>query len=376
MSDTATRFGPAYYFDGATAARHDVTVSCTASGLDIHDAGGHALARWPYDRLAHVNAPADIMRLGLRDSATLERLEFRDPGLVRAVDLACAGLVRGADARARAERRGALFWSLAAIASLVVVAFYGLPQISERLARLLPPQIERNLGRAGDIQFRTTFDQGPKSRPFECGGGPGEAAGKKAFDKLIARIAQAAGLDIPIRAVVVRREEPNAFALAGGYVYVLKGLIDNARDVDEVAAIIAHELGHIANRDGTRSIVQSAGLSLVFGMLLGDFVGGTAVVVAAQSLFKAAYSRRQESAADDFAVRTLQELGANPRALATFLDRVGRTNPRAQSIFLGHPSIAERVARINATPLPHRAGPPLLDAAEWRALRRICAGYR
>lgn len=378
MSDKTTRCGSAVYFDGITAARHIVTVACAASGIEISDSAGSLIAHWPCDRVVHVDAPAGLMRLGLRDNATLARLDIRDPGLMHAVDRACTGLGR-AGVRDRAERRGALFWSLAAVASLLLVALYGLPEIADRMAHYLPPQVERNFGRAADIQFRTTFDQSPRGklpgRPFECGGGPGEAAGKKAFDTLIARVAKGAGLEVPIRAVVVRREEPNAFALAGGYVYVLKGLIDNAQNVDEVAAIVAHEFGHIANRDGTRSIVQSAGISLIFGMLLGDFVGGAAVVVAAQSLFKAAHSRMREAAADDFAMRTLQELGANPRALATFLERMARDNPRAQSIFLGHPSIAERVARIDATPLPHRAGPPLLDAAEWQVLRRICAGY-
>jgi Zn-dependent protease with chaperone function len=373
MAEAATRSGPAVYFDGVTSARHLVAVTCTPSGLDIRDAGGNAIAEWPYHRLVHLNAPAHVVRVGLRDSEKLERLEIADDDLATAIDLACPDIDR-TDARARAERRGALLWSLGAIASLVLVALYGFPRIADQVARLLPPQIERNLGRAGDLQFRTAFDTGPKGRPFECGRGVGEAEGKAAFDTLIARIAKAAGLDIPIHAAVVRRAEPNAFALAGGYIYVLRGLIENASDVDEVAAIIAHELGHVANRDGTRSILQSAGLSLVFGMLLGDFVGGAAVVAAAQLLLKAVYSRRQETAADDFAVRTLQELKANPRALATFLDRVAR-NTKSRSIFLGHPSVQERVERINAIALKREHGAPLLDPSEWQALKRICSGY-
>ena len=373
MAEAATRSGPAVYFDGITSARHLVAVTCTPSGLDIRDVAGSAIADWPYHRLAHLNAPAHVVRIGLRDSEKLERLEISDIDLADAIDLACPDIDR-TDARDRTERRNALFWSLGAIVSLLLVALYGFPRIADQVARRLPPQIEQNLGRAGDLQFRAGFDLGPKDRPFECGSGVGEAEGKKAFDTLIARIAKAAGLDIPIRAVVVRRDEPNAFALAGGYIYVLRGLIENANDVDEVAAIVAHELAHVANRDGTRSILQSAGLSLIFGMLLGDFVGGAAIVVAAQLMFKAVYSRRQETAADDFAVRTLQELNANPRALATFLDRVAR-NTKSRSIFLGHPSVPERVARINTIALTREHGAPLLGDSEWQALRRICSGY-
>ncbi len=376
MADPATQSGPAVYFDGVTSARHDVTVTCTPSGVEICGADGSAIALWPYNRLVHLNAPAHVFRLGLRDSDRLARLDVADRSLAGTIDDICPHIDR-TDARDRSERRGAVGWSLAAVASLLLVAFSGVPQIANQLARALPYEIEQHLGHAGDVRFRASFDLGPKDRPFECGDGPNEAAGKAAFDKLIAEIADGAGLATPIHAAVVRRDEANAFALAGGYIYVLRGLIESGSSVDEVAAIIAHELGHIANRDGSRSLLQSAGLSLIFGMMLGDFVGGAAVVVAAQSLLKARYSRDQEAAADDFAVRTLQELNANPRALATFLDRVARRPDRGgMSIFLGHPSVPERVARINATAPARQNGAPLLDEAEWQALKRICVDHR
>ena len=98
--------------------------------------------------------------------------------------------------------------------------------------------------------------------------------------------------------MVRRREEPNAITLPGGHIYVFEGLIEKADDVDEVAGVIAHELGHAANRDGIRTLLQAAGLSLVFGSLLGDFVGGGAVVFAAEiaveiGLFAPQGSRRR-----------------------------------------------------------------------------------
>lgn len=376
MADVPTRSGPAIYFDGHTSARHAVTVTCLPHGVEISGDRGDPIAVWPYDRLSHRHAPAGLFRLGLRDSDGLARLEIADHDIADAIEMACPDIDR-TDATGRAERRGAVGWSLAAVASLLLVAFYGLPQIADQLARLLPYQIEQSLGRAGDIRFRKAFDPGPPERPFECGDGPNEADGKAAFDKLIGRIADGAGLATPLQAAVVRRDEPNAFALAGGHVYVLRGLLDTAKDVDEVAAIVAHEIGHVANRDGSRSVLQSAGISLIFGMLLGDFIGGAAVVGAAQSLLTARFSRSRETAADDFAVRTLQELDANPRALATFLERVAtRPTPQGMSILLGHPSVHERVARINAMAPASEKGRPLLDAAEWQALKRICEDHR
>jgi hypothetical protein len=71
----------------------------------------------------------------------------------------------------------------------------------------------------------------------------------------------------------------------------------------------------------------------------------------------------------------MQALKANPRALAVFLDRVAGSKSRG-SIFLDHPPTPDRVARINAIAPPQSDGATLLDAAEWKALKRICAGYR
>jgi Zn-dependent protease with chaperone function len=374
MTEGTTRSVRSVYFDGVTSTLHEVMVACTPSGVQIRNPDDGLIAEWPYERLKHLNAPDHIFRIGLRKSDKLERLEIEDQDIAHVIDLACPDIDR-TGASVRAERRRAIVASFAASAALLLVAFYGVPRIADRIAPVVPQWVEQRLGNAADTQVRTIFDKGPKDRPFECGGAPVEAEGKKAFEKLMNRLEKGAGVKIPIRAVVVRRPEANAITLPGGHIYVFEGLLQNAYDVDEVAGVIAHELGHAANRDGARTLLQAAGLSLVFGSFLGDFVGGGAVVFAAESLLKSAYSRHKEAAADDYAVRTMQALNANPRALATFLARIAGSSKRG-SIFLGHPATPDRVARINATASPQGGGATLLDSAEWAALKRICAGYR
>ncbi len=111
----------------------------------------------------------------------------------------------------------------------------------------------------------------------------------------------------------MHRKEANAFAIPGGQIYVFEGLIDTARDADELAGVLAHEIGHVAHRDGTRAVLQGAGLSFLFGMLLGDFVGGGAVVLAAKSVLQSSYSRDVEAAADVYGVGLMQKAGGNGR---------------------------------------------------------------
>ena len=107
--------------------------------------------------------------------------------------------------------------------------------------------------------------------------------------------------------------------------------------------MIAHEIGHVAHRDGTRSILQAAGLSFLFGMLLGDFTGGGVVVIAARKIVQSAYSREVESAADRYGVELMSKIGGDGRALGTILDRIaGAIEPGIDDP--ARPSAAPRTA--------------------------------
>jgi Zn-dependent protease with chaperone function len=373
MTEGAKHSCPAVYFDGVTSALQEVTVALLPDGLVISDSGGGVIDEWLYPRLKHVNAPAHMFRLGLRESERLARLEIVDQNVAHEIDLACPDIDR-TEASDRAERRRAVGWSFAAALSLLLIAFYGIPMIGDRLLPLVPPIVEQRLSDAADSRIRAAFEKDPEGRSFECGGADGEAAGKAAFEKLMTALQAGAQFNMPLRAFVLRRQEANAVTLPG-HIYVFGGLIEQARNVDEVAGVIAHELGHLANRDAIRALLKAAGLSLVLGSHLGNFVGGGVAVFAAESLLKLAYSRQREIDADDFAVRTMQALNADPRAFASFMERAAKSRYRG-SIFFGHPATPDRVARINAIAPPQSGGATLLDEAEWKALKHVCAGYR
>jgi Zn-dependent protease with chaperone function len=373
MIKDAIRSCPAVYFDGVTSALHEVTVALSPKGLVIRNPAGGVIDEWPYSRLQHVNAPAYLFRIGLRQSERLARLEIVDQDTAHEIDLACPDIDR-TDAGDRAERRRVISWSFAAAFSLLLVAFYGIPAIGDRLLPLVPPIVEQRLSDAADSRIRAAFEKYPDGQSFECGSATGEAAGKAAFEKLMTKLQNGAQFNMPLRAVVLRREEANAVTLPG-HIYVFGGLIEQAHNVDEVAGVIAHELGHLANRDAIRALLKAAGLSFILGSHLGNFVGGGVAVFAAETLLKLAYSRQRETDADDFAVRTMQALNADPRAFASFMERAAKSRRRG-SIFFGHPATPDRVARINAIAPPQSGGARLLDETEWKALKNVCAGYR
>ena len=361
--------GAAIYFDGLTSARQQVAVEAAPDALRIRTADGAPVAEWPYADLLAMSAPDDILRLGRRQAAVLARLDVRDPALAATIDDYAHGIDRSGATERRARNR-VIAWAFAATMSLIFVAVVVLPALVERITPLIPLTLEHRLGASVDAQVRAMLDPGTSDRAFECGSDFGERAGKEAFDRLIGRMERAAGLPIPIKAAVVRRTEANAIALPGGYVYVFHGLIRQARTPDELAGVIAHELGHVAHRDGTRSILQAAGLSFLFGMMLGDFTGGGVVLIAAQTLMKSAYSREVESAADRYAVELTTRMGGDGRALGTILERIAGEE-KGITILRDHPVTSERIALIN-TIAPERRGAPLLDPDEWSALKRIC----
>ncbi|HTP91609.1 MAG TPA: M48 family metallopeptidase [Xanthobacteraceae bacterium] len=362
--------GPGLFFDGKSSARIDVWVEITETGLRILSVDRSVLGEWPFEVLRRQSAPEGVLRLGRSDDTVLARLELRDQALIDAVEERADALDR-TGATERAVRRKVVLLSFAAMASLMVSGIFGLPVLADRVIPLIPLSAEVKLGNAVDKQIRSALDTRHLGQAFQCGQAADETAGRDALARLVGRLETAAALPLSLRIEVVRRREPNAFALPGGRVYVYEGLIDEAQSPDELGGVLAHEIGHVARRDGTRTVLQTAGLSFLFGMMLGDFVGGGAVVIAAKTVLRSSYSRRVEGAADAYSVALMSKAGGDPRALGVILARIVTDDDEGIKILSDHPDTKDRINAINAAEAP--AGTtPLLDAADWSALKQIC----
>jgi Zn-dependent protease with chaperone function len=363
--------GPGIFFDGLTAARHDVAVELTPTALRVRAPDGSIFAEWAYGQLETLSSPDNVLRLGKAGNPVLARLEVMDPQLAAAIDERSVPVDRGG----RIERRlrgKVVFWSIAATASLVLVAIIGVPLLATALTPFVPHALERKLGAAVARQAGASLNNRHLGAAFECGNAQNEQAGRAAFDKLLDQMERGAGLPWPLKVMIVRRPEANAITLPGGHIYVFEGLIDSARTPDELAGVIAHEIGHAAHHDGTRAVVQGAGLSLLFGVLLGDFVGGGAVILAAKTILRTSYSREVEGAADRYGVTLIAGIGGDPRALGTILMRIAGTTHTGPKILADHPETRDRVAAIEAM-APSGPKKALLDQREWETLKTVCS---
>ncbi|MEJ2624491.1 MAG: M48 family metallopeptidase [Pseudolabrys sp.] len=372
VNAAAVNAGRAIYFDGVTSARHDAWVTLDAGGLRIAGRDGQLLAYWPIDETEGLPAPGKVLRLGRRGNEVLARLEVFDSVLAAEIDRR-AEYVDRTGGRQRRQRWRVVFWTIAATASLVAVAIFGVPVIADGLTPAVPLSVERKLGDAIDARMRGLLDRKNLGTGFECGHAARERAGAAALGKMMKRLNQSAALRLPVTATVLRRPEANAMALPGARIDVFQGLIAKADTPDELAGVIAHEIGHVAHRDGTRSVLQAGGLSLMFGMLLGDFVGGGAVVIAARSVLRSSYSRRVETAADAYGARLMNKAGGDARALGVILGKIGGATEPGMDLLLDHPETKARIRAIDKLAAPGHVR-PWLTPHEWAALKRICAG--
>jgi Zn-dependent protease with chaperone function len=192
-----------------------------------------------------------------------------------------------------------------------------------------------------------------------------------ALKMLTERLRAASSLGIEADIAVLESKVPNAIALPGGKIYLFQGLLEEAESTDEIAGVLAHEIGHVAHRDGLRKLIQAGGTSYLLGLLFGDVTGGGAIVLVSRYLVDSAYSREAETSADEFAGRAMVALGRPAHPMALLLKRVVGNDSNGPAFLSTHPVTQQRLKALEKQ-TPSSMGGPLLIEEEWRALKEIC----
>jgi Zn-dependent protease with chaperone function len=330
-----------------------------ADALEIREDGA-APVRWAYSDIRRADSPAGMLRVSCLSAPPLARLEIRDGALAAELASRCARLDEnriGGGAVAKI-----VGWSAAASVSIVLLVWFALPFAADHLAPLVPKAFERRMGEASEVQIKAIFGDHACDR----------AAGQAAYAKLLKQLREAAGLDTDVQSTVLATEIPNAFALPGGKVYLFSRLLAKAENSDEIAGVLAHELGHLRHRDNMRGMIYDGGASFLIGLLFGDVTGSSALIFASRSLVTASYSREAEQNADSVTIEVMHKLGRSPKPMGELLYRVtGKEGDRNLSILAGHPLTEDRLQRMTAEDRPP-TGAPLLSDSEWASLKGIC----
>jgi predicted Zn-dependent protease len=234
------------------------------------------------------------------------------------------------------------------VVALVAVALFFLGRnvlgcAAEAAAMQLPASVDAKIGSVAAEQIRAThFGKAPSEEQVE--------RVARIFAEVVSKLepAEKSALGDP-RVTVVVDQTPNAFALPGGEVFVLTGLLERVGTGDDgdgqLRGVLAHELGHAVRRHGVRLLARRVAFNVALALIFseGDTLTNTLVGGAAQ-LQGLSNSRGMETEADDFGVGLLERGGFDREGLARFLESLG-SQPVPQ-ILSTHPDPVARAKRI------------------------------
>lgn len=159
---------------------------------------------------------------------------------------------------------------------------------------------------------------------------------------------------------VIKAQDPNAFAIPGGYIFVTTGLFVLAENEQEIAGVLSHEISHVNGRHIDQMIERSKRLNiatlaaLIAGALVGrggsgsQAVAVTAMAAAESVMLK--YTREMETDADQNGLYRMIKAGYDPSGMITFLNKINRmslsTAPQVPVYLLTHPAIESRIALL------------------------------
>lgn len=343
----------AFFSDGRSAARIAAFVRIDDHILIVANAEGRTLTAWPVATLRRVAGPGGQTGELILSASTAPdaRLTIADPAFARALP---------ALARPSADLGWKAMAGWTGLTVAMALAFYvALPWLAAGAAALVPASWEDALGRQVHAQIATVLGG-------KAAGACRSQAGHQALSTLTDRLARAGGIEGAVTVDVLDSRHANAFALPGQRLVLLRGLLDAAEHPDELAGVLAHELGHLARRHPMRRLMRQQGLAIVVGALTGQgMIGNVGSLLAGLS-----YSRDDERSADADAIATLAAAGIRADRFGPFVEKISRAAGETPLPFLSdHPAGEER-ATLGAGRSHERA--PALPPADWAAVKALC----
>ena len=337
------------YYNGKRSERHPVTLGI--SGERIQITGDGIELSWPLNEI-RISAPLGSMKRSayFPDGG---KCDFDDNGFARLAEKSQGkgGFFQGVHRWENSLKR-------AFAALIITIAFvlgfiqFGIPVLSEQAAYAIPPSTEISLG-----QETLMFLDRAVFTPTEL-----DEERQRDIEQLFAQVV--AALDATERPYKLElRSSPkigaNAFALPGGSVIMTDELIEMAEHDEEIAAVLAHEVGHVRHRHAMRQVIQGSAVGLIIATLTGDVFSATSMAAALPTmLVDAKFSRDMELQADDVAIEYLLQKGDTVEHFATILTSMEKAFAEKNGVEVGemtssnyfstHPATRERIERLNS----------------------------
>jgi len=333
---------PGHYYDGRGSRQCEVLI--TFDGTKLHVAGEDIDLSFPLSEV-RLSPPLGTIRRSLY-LPNGGKCEVEDGALTSA--LAHTG--RSAFYRTLHRWEKSLKMAVIAlgIAILILWGFmrYGIPILAREAAYAIPPQTERVLGRESlEVLDRLILEPTklPEERRLEL---------QMLFDGVISDFTAE---DYRLELRSAPGLAPNAFALPSGIVVLTDELVALTQNKEELAAVIAHEAGHINYRHALRQTLQKSATGLIIASLTGDILSSTSLAAALPTvLAEARFSRDLEREADDVAIGYLKRHDISVYRFADILIRLEKNHTSKEPsppslwerLFSTHPTTTDRLRRL------------------------------
>lgn len=352
-----SQFFSAWHFDGKTAVRRTVEVQTVSANFFLLETERRH-GPFAFEELRYVGEQGgasvykldgnDGWRLGLSGQVPTELAPYlpkkrKYGGVIDRIGLGPASLV---------------FAGLSAVAVAIVV------WSPQWLAPLVPASVEHRLGDALVGDFGGRF----------CNTGKGKLALAK-----LTRSLDDNPKDLQVE--VANIDMLNAVALPGHKVVIFQGLLNQAKSPDEVAGVMAHEIGHVRENHVMQGLLRQMGLAVVLGGFDGN--GGATL----NNLLSTTYTRGSEQEADAHSIKALGKAGISPVATSDFFERLSHMDGSAMmgkddqgrivaTYTSSHPLSDERKELFKKSLVRGKDYKPALSYEDWTELKTMCAQDR
>ena len=197
-----------------------------------------------------------------------------------------------------------------------------------------------------------------------------EGKGAAALGRILDRLQSGGSYGRPFKLHLVKGEQENAFALPGRHIILVSGLLKPAKAPEDIAGVLAHEMGHGLEKDAEALFLRNIGMKVIFKFTAW---GDDSRAAFRAMLLQLRYSREAEVTADAHAIAILRRARIASRYAGEFILRSAAESPTGESTmddFGAHISAEERAKLFLAA-----AYEPILSEEEWAAAKAVCGGF-
>jgi len=359
----------AKFYDGKSSISFSVQIDPDIHGIFVKGLGSKISEYYQYSDLKIIELPVNSLPGVIASIANSDvRLLIEDPSLFSMIQ---------SKIKMKSSKFSSLWISgmlLAMTTFICLILLYKLPyNYSHLIAEAIPQSWEDKFGEYGAKVLTTDY--------VTCT----NDLGQKALEKLVRDLVNAGEVPVPVTIKVFDDDSTNnAFAMSGNQIFVFSGLIKNSDDYDELAGVLAHEIGHVLKRHPTERMIHGLGLSFLIKMISGG-IGQLDSLLTTSSLFLTLhYSRAHETEADDVAIQILTKTGIGTKGFLTFFDKLEaeqteklkkfhKASKKLEGFLSTHPLTEDRINHIKnqfvKQSFPRKR---ILTKVEWAQIKAMC----